>query len=156
MGWSTVFQTLLSATFGALITHFFWKFRFQSERKADYYREVLENLICPFYLWLLHGRIRTKNRESTLTVPQEEKEKIIVFEKGEDKEIIEVLKKYNYLAAADQRIFEQIREFLSCYEFNYALKETREKVYNIYKNIELIYQEYSDKYKSSMGIEIKK
>jgi len=155
MGWSTVFQTLLSAACGAIITHFFWKFRFQSERKADYYREVLEKLICPFYLWLLHGRIRTKNRESTSVVSQEEREKMVVFEEGEDKEIIKILKKYNYLAGVDQRLFEQIKEFLSCYEFNYELKETREKVYNIYKNVESIYQEYSEKYKNSMGIEIR-
>jgi len=143
-------EILLSACVGALLAHLFWKERFRETRTADYYREVLEKLISPFYLWLLYGRIKTRDRRLDSNVSQEDLERIIVFSEDDNKKIVEVLKNNVHLAAVDQRLFNQVREFLSCYEFNYELRETREKVFNIYQTMESLFNEYSEKYKNIM------
>lgn len=143
-------KVLFTACFGALLAHLFWRERFKETRTADYYREVLEKLISPFYLWLLYGRIKTRDRRLDPSVSQEKLEKMIVFSEGDDKKIVEVLKNNAHLAAVDQRLFIQIEEFLSCYEFNYESKETREKVFNIYQTMKSLFEEYSKKYEEIM------
>jgi len=143
-------EILLSACVGALLAHLFWRVRFKEARTADYYREVLEKLISPFYLWLLYGRIKTRDRRLDPAVPAEELKKMIVFSEGDDKKIVEVLKNNMHLAVVDLRLFEQVKEFLSCYEFNYELSETRQKIYNIYLVMESLFKEYSERYKDAM------
>lgn len=143
-------ETLLSVSLGALLAHLFWRERFRETRTADYYREVLAKLISPFYLWLLYGRIKTQDRRLDTNVSQEELKKIIIFSEGDDKKIVKVLKNSVHLAAVDRRLFNQVKEFLSCYEFNYGLKETREKIFNIYRAMESLFNEYSEEYKNIM------
>lgn len=143
-------EILLSACVGALLAHSFWRVRFRETRTADYYREVLEKLISPFYLWLLYGRIKTRDRRLDSAVPAQELERMIVFSEGDDKKIVEVLKNNAHLAAVDQRLFSQIEEFLSCYEFNYESRETRQKVFIIYQAMKSLFEEYSKKYEEIM------
>ncbi|RKY31629.1 MAG: hypothetical protein DRP74_04515, partial [Candidatus Omnitrophota bacterium] len=103
MEWIPFTQTLFSVALGAVISHLFWRERFRETRSADYYREVLEKLISPFYLWLLSGRIKTQNRNLDPHVSQEELKKMIIFSEGDDKKIVEELKNNVHLAAIDQR-----------------------------------------------------
>lgn len=119
---------MVGASFGAFISYVFWKRKFKTQLRAECYREVLEKLICPFYLWLLYGRIRAEDRTTTITLPPEERELLITFPEGEDQKIIDVLKQHLHLAAGDSRLFKQIEEFFRCREYNFDSHEARRKV----------------------------
>lgn len=141
---------LLSVCLGALLAHLFWRERFREMRTADYFREVLEKLISPFYLWLLSGRIRTRDRRVETSVSPEELNRMIVFNSGEDDKIVEILKSNVHLASIDSRLFDQVKEFLACYQFNYGQQDTRERIYRIYQVMEALLNEYSQKYSNIM------
>lgn len=147
----SLFSAVLGGFFGAFISYIFWKRKFQTQLRAEYYREVLEKLICPFYLWLLYGRIRAEDRTTTTTLPPEERELLISFPEGEDQKIIDILRQHLHLAAGDSRLFKQIEEFFRCREYNFNLPETRRRVYKLYQTMSGIYSEYAEKYKKIVG-----
>lgn len=147
----TIFSALVGGILGGIVSFAFWKLKFQTQIKAGFYREVLEKLICPFYLWLLYGRIRAEDRRLTPNLPDEQRHMSIFYERNEDEQLIEVLKKHLHLAVADSRLFVQIEEFLRCREFNFDSIETRQRMYQIYQVMKEIYQDYSKKYKVLMG-----
>lgn len=98
---------LLSLCLGAFLTHFFWRKRSRETRTADYCREVLEKLISPFYLWLLLGRIRTRDRSLEFNISPEDLNRMIIFSSGEDDKIVDILKNNFYLASIDLRLFDK-------------------------------------------------
>jgi len=133
---------------GMLVSRLFRKERAKEAKTAGYYREVLEKFLSPFYLSLLNSRIKTLDKIETKDAPQAETDKIIILREVDEKRIWGIMEKSAYLSAFDTRLTKVIRDFLSCYESDYKSKETGEKVFIIFQETEVLFNEYSEKYKS--------